>query len=240
MRNTSLERFALGVGWATALSYLGALFLHRKEIAEWSFLPYFLFLAAFRLKIGFDDANYFRARSRPTKFASYGLIVGLATYFLWACLPWVAVPETSSQITTYVVAILTIELSTIWIALTGLDIEEQLKEARRKSTDIVAAYSSIRRFYKDQPWWIITNCIYIFSSGSLLLLEREYSMSRYVVSGILWIVLILEVLHLNPFKAVLGGGDAEEKNCPNNQCRSVVGTETSYDKFCPNCGTRIT
>jgi|GEM_PF-4262183 len=231
-RNTSLANTVLTVGVATVLGYAGALVTKWDKIPQKSAVIFISFLAAFRLKIAFDDATYFRSRVRVTKYASFGVLVGVVTYVLWAVIPLcISRPD---QTFVYVLAMLTVELSTIWIALTGLDVEEQLRDARRDDKEVVPIYCKVRRFYWDQPWWIITNCLYISLTGALLLLEKQTSSARYFIGSALWLILALEVFNLNPLKRLIGSGNADPVKC--KHCSADLGDTSSYDKYCPMCG----
>ena len=242
-----LPTFALGVGWTTSLLYLGFVVLDIRDDAavaasHWQFLVYMLFLGTLRFKISFDDAHYFRSRAKPTKYSSYGLSVGMITYFLWAGLPVLAAIK-SDHAETYIIAILTIELSTIWIALTGLDVEEQKKYiAYSGESDAIVAFKQINRFYREQPWWIITNCFYIFFSG-LILYFLQNQLWGGIAAIVLLVVLLVDWRISNPFRYLLGDDGDDDVTCPyvnsktQQVCGAIIGRGKEIVNYCHACGT---
>jgi hypothetical protein len=230
-----LERIAQAILGTTLFAYLGIVgdryLIQGRPVDHLLFMMIFLLLL--RSKIGLDDMHYYSTRQRKTKAAVRAVAVSLVSYIIWILIPFLAVSNLSYGIS---LACLAIILSTASISFTALDLDSQLRSAGETGDNGKAMkYAELQRFYDEQPYWIIANCMYEICLIFLLVIPSNWS----VIWGFVLVVLIILVVSDFVKSRTIGyltGFDKAGAAVVCKDCGHLLGVNRSSFKFCPNCG----
>lgn len=234
---SSLERLAIGFLSATLLAYLAVAGNRYLIGAQQLDLPLLTLAFAFlaRLKIGLDDIYYYREEARDTSHVRWAILTSIVSYLMWAVVPFLLVSEFRAGI---LLLSWTVMLSTASIAFTAIGLEEQLKKAKGV-TGAVTTYSSLKRFYDEQPRWIIMNCLYESLLLALFYFDKMPTGLFISLSLILIVAVLWDLFRSDSIGYVIGKkGASQPVVCAKEGCNTFLGDTKRYDAFCPNCGTR--
>lgn len=233
---TMLERISIGFLTTTLFAYLGVVgtrYLAGKQSLDWT-LALLVFATLLRTKIGLDDIHYFSARHRKSKPADSAIAVTFVAYVLWFLLPFEIVRDFRTGL---VVNSVTIILSTASVALTGMDLDNQLREASRGALAGAAKkYAELQRFYDEQPRWIINNCMYEAGLLTLVYLHPASNALTAVVFSILVLLVVRDAVQSGAV-AYISGSRLVGAAIHCGVCNAYLGTAERAHKFCPTCGT---
>jgi hypothetical protein len=231
-----LERIAIGALITSLMAYIGVVvnfYLLQGRSADWS-LALIVFVIVLRAKIGLDDAHYYSARIRKSSAADRAVVTSLLSYVFWVTIPLQAVWDVRRAL---LLTSFTILLSTVSIAFTALDLENQLEDASRSSPVVAAGrYAALQRFYDEQPMWIINNCMYEGCLLALVYFSPLAGLWPWAAFAALFLLVVKDFVRSGPISYITGSrvpGNAI--HCPS--CTLYLGTTNRADSFCPNCGT---
>lgn len=235
---SALERMAISALGTTLFGYLAAIgnryFIQNNPIDGAFF--FLCFVVLLRTKIGLDDIHYYRQEVKKTTHVAYAVATSLLSYLGWFFIPFQVFQDFKLG---FLLTSGTILLSTASIAFTGIGLETALKQAKGNLTDVAITYSALKRFYDEQPYWIIMNCLY---EALLLILVYFFPIPQPIFAVVLSLLIGVAVYDAHR-SASLGYLTGVKKSgipihCSNSECRNFLGNHPMHDKYCPVCGSK--